>query len=89
MLSSWPWLANASHMQKTVRPFFIALVPLNPSQVVLPGTAGAAPAQKVLPTRLMLFCLLNPCPARYYRCCGWRVDEDQGGVLWPLYHLCE
>jgi hypothetical protein len=25
----------------------------------------------------------------YHRCCGWRVDAEQGGVLWPLYHLCE
>ena len=22
-------------------------------------------------------------------CCGWRVSEEQGGVLYPMYHYCE
>jgi hypothetical protein len=34
-------------------------------------------------------CLLCDGRLPYWMCCGWRVDEDQGGVLWPLYHLCE
>ncbi|KAL4854168.1 hypothetical protein ACK3TF_005019 [Chlorella vulgaris] len=34
-------------------------------------------------------CLLCDSRSPYWMCCGWRVDEDQGGVLWPLYHLCE
>lgn len=25
----------------------------------------------------------------YYKCCGWKVEEERGGVLWPMYHCCE
>ena len=42
----------------------------------------------MLEHNLLARCLYSR-PARYFKCCGWRVDEDQGGVLWPMYHLCE
>lgn len=34
-------------------------------------------------------CLLCDSKKKYYECHGWKVDPEQGGVLWPLYHLCD
>ncbi|GAB4813150.1 hypothetical protein N2152v2_000196 [Parachlorella kessleri] len=48
--------------------------------------------------RLLTSCY-DPCPCGrrdgggepmpHYRCHGWQVLPEEGGVLWPLYHLCE
>ncbi|KAL4459161.1 hypothetical protein ABPG75_014026, partial [Micractinium tetrahymenae] len=35
----------------------------------------------------------DPCACgsgeKSWACCGWKVDFDHGGVLWPIYHECE
>eukprot|EP00887_Chlorella_sp_A99_P006990 scaffold2.g6990.t1 len=45
-----------------------------------------------LPDVVLVINYDQPCPcgsgAVSMHCCGWKVEEDQGGVLWPMYHLC-
>ena len=54
------------------------------------------PCRRLLasPDMDLVQCYDQPCKAcnsgeKYYKCCGWKVEADQGGVLWPMYHLCE
>lgn len=55
---------------------------------ILPSSGREPTVSSMLEHNLLARCLYSR-PARYFKCCGWRVDEDQGGVLWPMYHLCE
>lgn len=78
-----------------IRPFGLEGWPCPATPLTWPALIRTNPCRRTLasPDFQLMVHYNDPCSCgsndSKYRCCEWSVTHEQGGVLWPMYHLCE